>query len=304
MNRYTSQPSTIERAGHVALQSPDPAAAAAFAADHLGLYLVHVDDAGRHYLAANGLDPYSLVYTPAQEKGVEHLAYLVRDLGVLNETQRRLEDSGVPVERLDPNEFWRSGPALRVTAPAGHQVVLTTGVQVGSTMASQTVPNVAAPAPITLDHAAPRVLDPIAEMEFAESVLGLKESARVVDPEGNIVLGFYRSHTLFHCYTILGGDHNGLHHFQFTLKNAEAVHKAAEALEADGEVEMVWGPVRHSPGNNVALYFWDNDRNMIEYSAEEEIILDAASYVAMEWSTLDQRVLDEWGDTPPDVFLA
>ena len=54
----------LQRAGYVALKSPDPAAAARYAVDHMGLSLVHVDDEGRHYLADQGLDPFASFTSP------------------------------------------------------------------------------------------------------------------------------------------------------------------------------------------------------------------------------------------------
>ena len=62
----TVQPLGIDRSNYIALHSDNPAAAALFAVEHMGFYLVHVDAEGRHYLAAHGLDPYSLVYTPGE----------------------------------------------------------------------------------------------------------------------------------------------------------------------------------------------------------------------------------------------
>lgn len=304
MTNNTSQPSIIERAGHIALRSPDPAAAAAFAVAHMGLSLVHVDAAGRHYLSGNGLDPYNLIYTPAEAKGIDHIAYLVKDLGTLNELQQRWEAAGVAFERIDPSPLWRGGATLRVPSPAGHDVHVTTGVYTELPQGFTVVPHEPPPAPITFDHAAPRIVDTVAEVEFLEKVLGLKLSARIVDPEGNIAIAFFRAHTLFHCYTVVAGPQNGLHHFQFTLKNAPAVHAAHAKMLADGVVDLVWGPVRHGPGHNVAFYFYDNDGNIVEYSAEEEIILDAAGYIAQEWSVLNPMFADEWGSAPPEIFFA
>jgi len=269
----------------------------------MGLSLVHVDGAGRHYLSGNGLDPYSLIYTPADAKGIDHIAYLVKDLGTLNELQQRWEAAGVEFERIDPSELWRGGAALRVQSPAGHYVHVTTGVFTELPQGFTVVPHAPPPAPITFDHAAPRIIDTVAEAEFLEKVLDLKLSARIIDPEGNIAIAFFRAHTLFHCYTVVAGPYNGLHHYQFTLKNADAIHEAAEKMTSDG-VEIIWGPVRHGPGHNVAFYFFDNDRNIVEYSAEEEIILDAAGYIAREWEAINPAALDEWGSAPPEIFFA
>jgi catechol 2,3-dioxygenase len=302
MTNHASSLPVIERAGYIAICSPDPAAAAQFAVAHMGLSLVHVDGDGRHYLAGDGLDPYDLVYTVGERKTIDHIAYLVRDLATLNELQARWTAAGIDFERLD-HHLWRGGAALRVKAPAGHFVHVTTGVYTQTPQGFTVIPHEPPPAPITFDHAAPRITDTVAEVEFLTTVLGLKESARVVEPEGAIAIAFFRAHTLFHCYTVVAGPFNGLHHYQFTLKNAFAVQEAAEKMKADG-VEIVWGPVRHGPGHNVAFYFYDNDGNIVEYSAEEEIILDAAGYIAQEWSVLNPKFADEWGSTPPEIFFA
>ena len=100
---------------------------------------------------------------------------------------------------------------------------------------------------------------------------------------------------------------NDIHHFNFTLKNAAAVHAAykemRDSFAESGEAPVLWGPVRHGPGNNIAIYFYDNDHNLIEYSAEEEIILDGGAYVVQEWSSDNPKTLDEWGSTAPAALF-
>ena len=53
----------IYRANYIAIYSNDPVAAARYAVENMGFYLVHADREGRRYLAGHGLDAYSLVYT-------------------------------------------------------------------------------------------------------------------------------------------------------------------------------------------------------------------------------------------------
>ncbi|MFZ0043528.1 MAG: VOC family protein [Solirubrobacteraceae bacterium] len=298
----TTDQTEIQRAGYVALRDPEPEAAAEFAVKHMGFSLVHVDDARRYYLAAHGLDPYSLVYMPG-ETGIDHISYVVHDVAALDRAHRRFRQAGVEVERIDPSPMWRAGTALRIASPAGHAVHITPGVRVDVPMSALVSPPTTAPAPISFDHVAPRIHDVDGEIDFATGVLGLRESARVVAPEVGPVIVFFRSHTLFHCYTIVAGPFNGLHHYQFTLKNAPAVHAAYERMREGGVVDVVWGPVRHGPGHNVAFYFRDHSGTFVEYSAEEEIILDNASYHAQEWSAEDPKFADEWGSAPPAVFF-
>ena len=79
----------------------DPAAAARYAVDHMGFYLVHVDGDGRHYLGAHGLDPYSLVYTPGQQGAVDHISYVVRNAADLAQAEKILTSAGIRAERVE-----------------------------------------------------------------------------------------------------------------------------------------------------------------------------------------------------------
>jgi len=42
------------------------------------------------------------------------------------------------------------------------------------------------------------------------------------------------------------------------------------------------------------FYFRDYTRSIVEYSAEEEIILNDATYVPRVWPATDPRAADEW----------
>ncbi len=287
----------IERAGYVALRVADPADAAAFAAEKMGFSLACVTDDGSHYLRAHGSDPYSLVYKRG-EPGIDHVSYLVADLG---RAETALHDAGIEASRMDSPE-WRHPPALRFRTPAGHQIELTTGVRVDVPMAARARQPEIAPGPITCDHAVPRVTDMEAELEFATLVLGLRESARIVAPEPGALLAFFRARWIFHCLAIARSGSVGLHHVQFTVKNPPQLYAAYDAMSKAG-VEIVWGPVRHGPGHNIAFYFRDAAGNIMEYSTEEEIILDDETYVPRVWSASDQKAMDEWGTQPPAEFF-
>jgi len=293
----------IDRGNYVAVHSDNPAAAAQYAVENMGFYLVHVDSERRHYLAAHGLDPYSLVYTQGEKGKVDHLSYVVRSSDALLKAETRLIEVGLKSERVVHSDLWRHGPALRFRNPSGQIIELTAGVQVDVPMAARASEPQTAPAPITFDHAIVRAADVTAGYEFASRVMGLKESARIVAPDGIPVLGFFRSHTLFHCYGMARSPYDGLHHIQFTLKNPLAVHRAFDVMKECGKVELIWGPLRHGAGQNVVFYFRDYNGVIVEYSAEEEIILDDASYVPRVWPTTDPRAADEWNHSPAPAAM-
>ncbi|QDC08612.1 bleomycin resistance protein [Oceanicola sp. D3] len=292
----------IDRMHYIALKSPDPKAAAEFAAENMGFFLVHVDEAGRHYLSGHGHDNYSLVYVPGDEAGLEHLSFVLFSSSDLERAATLLERQGVAVTRIENSDWWKRGPAVHFELPSGQRMELTLGVNTPAPMASIVAPPADAPAPICADHAILRVTDLEPNYEFVSRAMGLRESARITNDAGAPILGFFRSHTLFHCFGFARSGYQGIHHIQFTLKNPLALYAAYEAMKEKGEVELLWGPLRHGAGHNMAFYFHDKDRHLIEYSVEEEIVLNDEAYVPRVWSAEDRRGSDEWEGTKPPWF--
>jgi catechol 2,3-dioxygenase len=292
----------IERAHYVALNVENPEEVAQFATDKMGFSLAHVDDDGSHYLKLAGPDPYSLIYGPG-EPGIDHISYIVPNAGALSAAAESLRGLEVGVEEITESPLWGHAPAIRFHSANGHLLELTTGVRTPTTIASALERPEGAPAPIAVDHIVTRNIDPEAENAFATDVLGLSQSAMIGTPDGAPLLTFFRGDgPLFHCYAAARAGYNGLHHFQVTVKDPLALYAAHEAMSASG-VETVWGPVRHGPGHNIAFYVLDGAGNFVEYSAEEEIILDRYKYTPRFWPATDQKSMDEWGTQPPDIFF-
>jgi catechol 2,3-dioxygenase-like lactoylglutathione lyase family enzyme len=283
------------------LSVPEPEAAADFAERLLGFSLVHVDGAGRHYLAAHGLDRYSLVYVQG-EPGIDHFSFLVRSQRALARAQDALDAAGFKESTVKQSDLWRHEPAVRFSHPAGVTLELTTGVNVETLMHWSVQTPAPTPAPITCEHAILRASDVTAANEFDRDVMGLAESSRIVPPDNIPVLTFFRAHTLYHCFGTARSERNGVHHVAFTLKNDNAVLAAVDSMRDSGEVEIVWGPVRHGAGSNVAVYFRDQAGNLIEFSAEEELILNDETYEPDVWPISVDRANDEWGSHPPDAM--
>jgi catechol 2,3-dioxygenase len=294
----------IDRAHYVALETDDPAAAARFAVDHLGFFLVHIDEEGRHYLSAHGLDPYSLVYLRGDQGKVDHISYVVHHIDDLVAAQALLTQANIACERVSASPLWRHGPALRFKNPSGHTIELTTGVNTRVPMAAAVARPQSSPAPICFDHTIVRAVDVHKAYEFAALALGLKESGRVVAPDGVPVLGFFRSHTLYHCYGVARSDYDGLHHIQFTVTDPLAVYAAHNKMKQGGRVKLIWGPLRHGAGQNVAFYVYDYTGTIVEYSADEEIILNDRTYVPRSWPMTDPYAVDEWNRSHvPEVMM-
>ena len=179
---------------------------------------------------------------------------------------------------------------MRFTNPSGQVIELTPGVLVDVPMAALVAKPQTTPGPISFDHNCWAV-DVAAGYEFSSRVMGFEESPASWLPT-TFGAGFFRCHTLYHCYGVARSQYDGLHHMQFTMRNLLAVHAAF--MKQRGKVELIWGPLRHGAGHNVVFYFRDYTGHIVEYSAEEEIILNDATYVPRVWPVTDPRAADEW----------
>jgi len=284
----------IQRLGHVALRAPDPEAAAAFAEEKLGFMPAPGGDRGHVRLAAHGgVDAVSLVYVPGDGPGLDHAAYVVPDLDAAADA---LTQRGVQVQRTEDE--------VRFRTPAGHQLALVAGPTTRFPVGHVAPVPDTAPAPMCADHLGIGAPDLEAEVAFAQDVLGMLPSNHVLAPDGTEVMRFLRfpGRYLYHQLVVARTLAPVLHHIQFTCKSLDSFYATAAALRAGG-VEIQWGPLRHGPGHNVALYVQDAVGHWIQFSAEEEIVLDDAHYEPRTWSVEDPKVIDEWNSGPPPEAL-
>jgi catechol 2,3-dioxygenase-like lactoylglutathione lyase family enzyme/uncharacterized protein YciI len=293
----------IQRMHYLALQAADPAAAAAFAVEKMGFSLAHAAPDGTHYLRAHGVDPYSLVYKPGKAPAMDHVSYLVRDRAALQAAADTLSKAGVELTSVEEPE-WNHAPSVRFRSPAGHLIELTTGVHTELPVAHMVEANGAAPGPVVPDHVGLGATDFEAEDGFATEVLGLLRSSRIMAPGDIQVMSFLRApkRSLYHCLVVVRAEEPVVHHYQMSLKSVDSFYASYEALKKNG-VDIQWGPLRHGPGHNIAMYFQDGAGYWVEYSVEEEIILDDDHYTPRTWTVEDPHVIDEWQTGAPPLGL-
>ncbi|WP_319457045.1 MULTISPECIES: VOC family protein [unclassified Mycobacterium] len=296
-------PIGIERVNYIALNAKDPEAAAKFAAERLGFTLEHASPDGTHYLSAHGVDRYSLVYKPGDSHGLHHVSYLVGDGAVLEAAETRLTTAGVDVSRHEDGE-WEANPAIRFSTPGGHLIEFTTGVHTDIPVSHLVeAPKSGGAVPVVPDHVGIGTPDFDTEDKFLGDVLGQLHSSRIF-AGGEQIMTFLRSpgRFLYHDVVLVRTPVTALHHIQFSLKTVDQFYQTATALEASG-VQIEWGPLRHGPGHNIAMYFRDAEGYWFEYSVEEEIILYDPTYVPRSWSVDDPHAVDEWDTGAPPAEL-
>ena len=95
---------------------------------------------------------------------------------------------------------------------------------------------------------------------------------------------------------------NVLHHQAWEVQDWGALRDYCDKL-AVGGLRLLWGPVRHGPGFNLATYLPDVDGGIIEVYTDLLRIHDEASYQPTDWSQ-EPDALNLWGPIPTEAFFA
>jgi catechol 2,3-dioxygenase-like lactoylglutathione lyase family enzyme len=122
--------------------------------------------------------------------------------------------------------------------------------------------------PLKLGHIAFHHPDPAAIAAFYENTLGF----RVSDWIGDFFV-FLRCGVDHHTVNFLRHDAVGMQHMAFQLRDASHLTGSCDILGRKG-VEIAWGPVRHGPGHNIAVYHRNPDDQIIELFCDLDLMMD------------------------------
>jgi catechol 2,3-dioxygenase-like lactoylglutathione lyase family enzyme len=170
-------------------------------------------------------------------------------------------------------------------------------------------PSVGGAVPLKLGHAAFGVPDPQAITSFYETVFGFKVSDWIGD-----MFSFLRCNVDHHTINFIRAPTVRLHHLAFELRDAAHIHNSSDLL-GQRNIPLVWGPVRHGPGHNLATYHVDPDGQLVEYYAELDRIVDEETgyfdpkpwhrdrpQKPKVWDPMKPR--DMWGLPPTPAFIS
>jgi catechol 2,3-dioxygenase-like lactoylglutathione lyase family enzyme len=122
--------------------------------------------------------------------------------------------------------------------------------------------------PLKLGHVAFVVHDPAATAEFYERIMGF----RVSDWIGDFFV-FMRCNTDHHTVNFIRGKNIKMHHIAFELKDFSHLQDSCELL-GQKRIPIIWGPLRHGPGHNVATYHRAHDDHVVEFFCELDQMFD------------------------------
>ena len=121
---------------------------------------------------------------------------------------------------------------------------------------------------LKLGHVAYRVKDVAKVVDFYTDVLGFRTSDWIGDH-----FAFLRCGVDHHTVNFVQYKSPRLHHIAFEVKDWAELQRGCEILQKN-RIELVWGPLRHIVGHNVAAYHRNADGVRVEIFCEMDMMKD------------------------------
>ena len=119
-----------------------------------------------------------------------------------------------------------------------------------------------------LGHVAFFCPNPQQMVEFYSKVMGFRLSDWIGD-----YFAFMRCGIDHHAVNFLRGPSQQMQHIAFELRDNSHLLAACDVLGREHR-EILWGPVRHGPGHNIATYHRNPDDQIVELFCDMDVISD------------------------------
>ena len=269
----------VMRIGHASLKVMDMDAAIKHYENVLGLKTTMKDKAGNVYLKCwDEWDKYSLILTPSDQAGLNHVAYKVEKDRDLDDLQKKIEAWGIKSAVLPEGTLPSTGRMLQFHLPSGHEMRLYAmkeyvGTEVGTTNPDPWPDGLKGSGVHWLDH-----LLLMCEMNPEVGINTVADNTRfmtealdfflteqvVVGPDGSIQAATWMARTTTpHDIAFVGGAKSGLHHIAFFLDSWNDVLKSADVM-AKNKTKIDVAPTRHGITRGETIYFFDPSGNRNE----------------------------------------
>lgn len=269
----------VMRIGHASIRVMDMEAAKRHYTKVLGLKVTMEDKAGNVYLKCwDEWDKYSVILTPSDRAGMNHVAYKVEKDSELDELQKKIEAWGIKTTMLPEGALPSTGRMLQFKMPSGHEMRLYAmkeyvGTEVGTTNPDPWPDNITGAGAHWLDHTLlmcemnPETgVNRVAEnTKFFIEVLDFFLTEQVtVGPGGAMQAATWLACTNTpHDIAFVGAPKPGMHHISFFLDSWHDVLKAADVM-AKNKTKIDVAPTRHGITRGETIYFFDPSGNRNE----------------------------------------
>lgn len=250
-----------KRIGHATFVTPDLDRQADYFQHVIGLGVVSRDS--KRVLLASPLGQLAVVLEKGAAAACDKIAFEVSPGTSVDDMVKSLASHGLKSE-VRSDDLPGTPKVVSFTDPKGTTIELFTEWS----FLDAAKPGVGSVMPNKLGHLAFVCTDPKAMQTFYEQVLGFRMSDWIGD-----YFVFLRCGIDHHTVNFIRGAENKMHHVAFELRDPGHMHNACDHL-GKSDLEIIWGPVRHGPGHNTAIYHRNPDDQMIELFTELDIMVD------------------------------
>ena len=251
----------VKRLGHATFTTPDLEEQIAYWTEVIGLALITRD--ANSAILGTRLGQESVALVRAPEKGeLRSLAFQVKPGTDLGELAHRLQKEGIASEHrsgISPGVkdaiVFRDPKGTQIEVYAEYEFQPDDGKEQGI-------------GPLKFGHVAYRVNDVQKITDFYCNMLGFKVSDWMGDH-----FSFLRCGADHHTINFTRYETERLHHIAFELRDWGEIHNACDYLTKK-KVQLVWGPLRHVVGHNIAAYHRNPDEIRVELYAEMDLMKD------------------------------
>jgi catechol 2,3-dioxygenase len=268
----------ISAMGHVSIRTTRFDESIHDAVEVLGLRETSRDDR-QVYLAAAGVH-HELTYVRSDIDALDHIGLVAPDAAALARIRARVEDRQFEIVSDAPLEAGiRQG--FSFVGPEGFVYEIYLGME----------PTDAHPrgfGPDRFGHVNLHPKDVAAYTDFLVDVLDF----RVSDTIGDDFAVFLRCNPDHHGIALIAGR-GTMHHHAWQTQGIADLGRLGDRLD-DRDRRLIWGPVRHGAGHNIAAYFVEPAGDVIELYTDLEQIYDDER-PPVHWVMEGSRWFNRWG---------
>jgi len=250
----------VKRLGHASFTTPDFEQQVDYWTHVIGLQTV--ERTRDSALFATKLGQEAIAIERGSGSQLTRLAFQVAPGSDLGELQANLQQHGVKSDKCsDITPGVRE--AIAFEDPKGTRIEVYADYEFHKHDQSDT-----GISPVKFGHVAYRVQDVQKLTDFYTDVLGFRVSDWMGDH-----FSFLRCGVDHHTINFVRYDQPALHHIAFEVKDWSELHRTCEILHKN-KIHLVWGPLRHIVGHNVAAYHRNPDEVRVEMFCEMDLMKD------------------------------
>ncbi len=258
----------IREMGHVSIQTNDIEGSIFDATQLLGLRVTE-RTGNEVYLAANSVH-HELTYVESDVNGIHSLGLIAQNGDALREIRKRVANENFRIVSETPVSAGVQD-GFSFIGPEGWIFEVYTGMQHNDR-------GLLSFGPDRYGHINFHPRDVRGMMEFLRRIFDF----RLSDVIGDDFAYFMRCNPDHHGIALIKGQ-GTFHHHAWQVQSINDLAKLGDRLGAAGR-ELIWGPVRHGAGHNIAAYYVETSGAVVELYTDLEQIYD------------DQREPIVWGE--------